>query len=111
MLHHDGSRGKGSRRMPSRDGGARKKRVPTWHKQAAHAVHDIAALSEPTVTLHYLGDHYKNPGERIYVFDQLIAKAGIPYLPRQVGKWQFNITVPAADRNAVMAMIATLEKR
>jgi hypothetical protein len=62
------------------------------------------------VTLDYLGDHYKNPGERIYVFDQLIHKAGIPYFPVQAGRWAFEITVPAASGTAVKALIEKLRR-
>jgi len=98
VLDHAGSRGKGKRRSPGRDGGARKKQTPTWHKQAAHAAESLAALPKPVVTLPYYGDHYKNPGERIYVLDQLLSKARIPYFPAQSSQWAFTITVPEENR-------------
>ncbi len=79
MAHLSGSRGKGARRGPWRDGGARKKRFPTLHKRAVHAAQTLANIPQPAATLDYFGDHYKNPDERVYVFDQLIHKAGVPY--------------------------------
>ena len=110
MAFQSGSRGKGSRRGPWRDGGARKSRPASWQKQAAHASKSLADLPKPVVTLLYLGKHHKNPGEKIYVLDQLIARAGIPYLPIQAGRWAFRITVPADNRVEVEDMIARLQK-
>jgi hypothetical protein len=61
------------------------------------------------VALYYFGDHYKNPGERICVLDQLLAKARIPYVPVQSGRWAFTITVPKASEAVVTAMIQRLK--
>jgi hypothetical protein len=69
MYHRDGSRGKGSRRGPWREGGARKARRPEWQKRAFHAVEAINSITEPVASLWYLSNHRKNPSERIYVLD------------------------------------------
>jgi hypothetical protein len=108
MYHRDGSLGKGSRRGPWREGGARKARRPEWQKRASHAVEAIDSITEPVASLWYLGDHRKNPSERIYVLDQRMAKAGIPYFAEYGNRWSFRVTVSAKYRTRANAIIESL---
>jgi hypothetical protein len=108
MYHRDGSQGKGNRRGPWRDGGAGKKRRPAWQKRAPHAVESMAAIPKPVASLWYMGDHRKNPSERIYVLDQRMAKAGVRYFAAYGGPWAFKITVAAGNRAVATKIVESL---
>jgi hypothetical protein len=111
MYHRDGSRGKGRRRFPGRDGGAGKKRLPEWQKRAAHAAESVAAIPKPVTSIWYMGDHSKNSCERIYVLDQRLAKAGIRYFAAYGGRWFFKITVANGNRARATSIIESLSGR
>src|SRR5437868_11698820 len=84
--HQSGSQGKGSRRLPWRDGGARKQRRPEWRKQAMHAVADPAELGETPAVLPYRPRYGESPEHAIYCLDQAMARAGIAYFPEYWGR-------------------------
>src|SRR2546426_11747456 len=86
--HRSGSQGKGSRRVPWRDGGAHKQRPPEWRKQAMHAVAEPAELGEPFVVLPYRGRYGEAPSHAIYRLDQEMARSDIPYYPEYGGRWR-----------------------
>ena len=94
-----GRRGKGNRRFPGREGGARKRKRPEWHKQAMHAVDDISELGEPLVSLSYRGEWGKPPSVKIHKFDQKIAKTGIRYHAEYLGRWA-GFTIQVVDEHA-----------
>jgi hypothetical protein len=71
------SRGKGSRRSPGRDGGARRQRRVTVAPQARHAVESREALQPPRVALS-CGSH-ERPASFVYRLDVEMAKRRVPY--------------------------------
>ena len=95
-----GRRGKGNRRFPGREGGARKRKRPEWHKQAMHAVDDISELGEPLVSLNYRGEWGKPPSVKIHKFDQKIAKTGIRYHAEYLGRWNGGFIIRVLDKHA-----------
>ena len=104
-----GSRGKGKRRVPWRDGVARKKKSPEWHKQAMHSVNDIEELGEPIVSLIYRGEWGEPAATKIYKFDQKIAKTGISYHAEYLGWWHgFTIQVIDKHKQKVQSIIDTI---
>jgi hypothetical protein len=108
------SRGKGSRRVPWRDGGRRKRKPVTWRKQATHAVDDPSELSGELVWDYYQCPSGRSPHQGIYLFDQEAARAGIRYYAELSGSRfypAFFIHVPVADKDKVTAIIARLENR
>ena len=88
-----GTRGKGNRRSPGRDGGARSKHIENWRKQARHAVADQAYLASPLAALLYMSRVTQKPDILIYKFDQQAAKADIRYHAEYHGRGQFTIRV------------------
>lgn len=107
-----GSRGKGSRRRPWRDGGAGKSPYPQWHKQAAHAVWTKEELGEPLAALHYSGSWGQSPSKRIYKFDQKIAPTKIRYFAEfSNASWRapFTIWVHQDHASTVQKLIGELE--
>jgi hypothetical protein len=104
-----GSRGKGSRRMPWRDGGRRKQRCSEWRKQAMHAVDDPATLEEPVAALTFRGYLCDKPEHLIYRLDQEMARAGIPYHPEYGGRWRgYTIAVTARHKEKVREIMKRL---
>src|SRR2546428_640909 len=83
-----GNPGKGSRRVPWRDGGRRKQRRSEWRKQAMHAVAELAALAAPLTSLPCRGPYWERPKHLIYRLDQELARAGIAYYPEYGGRWR-----------------------
>ncbi len=94
-----GSRGKGKRRVPWRDGGAHKQKRLEWRKQAMHSVNDISELGEPLVSLTYSGEWGQTAAVKIYKFDQKIAKTGIRYHAEYLG-WWVGFTIRVLDEHA-----------
>src|SRR5438445_6317187 len=108
--HQSGSQGKGSRRLPWRDGGARKKRRPEWRKQAMHAVADPAELGETPAVLLYRPRYGESPEHAIYCLDQAMARAGISYFPEYWGRWRgFTLSVAAEQREQVHSLLVRLK--
>ena len=120
------SRGKGSRRMPGREGGRRKAKaiLPggksndedrlTWRKHAQHAVASLADLTEPfcpLVTSGFFGD---SAADFIYKFDQCIAKWGLPYYAECTGRrhqWTFKVWVSSGNASDVNEIIARIRMK
>jgi hypothetical protein len=108
--HMSGSRGKGKRRGPWRDGGAHKQKRPEWRKQAAHAVEEPAELAEPLTCLQYRGRFREKPAHAIYRFDQRIVPTGIRYFPEYQGLWRgFAIHVSAEHQVRVEEILRQLD--
>ena len=108
------SRGKGSRRLPGRDGGRRKQRIAQWRKQAVHAVDGADELHAPLVPLTYTCPRGKSPAEGIYLFDQAMACTGIRYQAELYGSRFFPvfiIRVPTESARTVTHVITKVEKR
>jgi hypothetical protein len=108
------SRGKGSRRVPWRDGGRRKQKRSEWQKRAAHAVKELSELSGVLVVLPYRCPSGRTPAEAIYRIDQQIARTGIRYYAELHGTphWPlFMIQVPAQDAARVRSLIEQVEKQ
>jgi len=105
------SRGKGGRRFPGRDGGARKHRPVRWRKQAVHAVEQFPKnVGEVTELTCYWPCLDYTAAEWIYLFDQRIAGTGIPYAPEFHGQ-VFTVRVPASAAAKVSAIITQIQKR
>lgn len=107
-----GSRGKGGRRAPGRDGGRRKQKGVAWRKQAMHAVDDATQLGE-LVELSFMCPFGQSAAESIYLFDQEMARAGIRYCPELRGSLRFprfSLLVPADCADAVRAIITQIQK-
>jgi len=101
-----GSRGKGNRRVPWRDGGAKKMTAAVWPKQAHHAVNKVEELGTPIVSLTYHGEWGETGATKIYKFDQKIAKTGIPYHAEYLGWWHgFTIQVHEEHKQQVQEII------
>src|SRR5205814_6331606 len=107
-------RGKGSRRVPWRDGGKGRRKRAEWRKQAPHAVNDLSLLSQPVAELQYECPGGRSPAEGIYLFDQRIARSGIGYHAELHGSrfWPvFTIRVAADCAETVCAIIAEIGRR
>src|SRR5262245_25998496 len=105
------SRGKGSRRVPWRDGGKGKRKLAAWRKQATHAVEGLPKETGEIVELRYSVSYGRSAAEGIYLFDQRIARTNIRYeveLRRSGICSQFVIRVPAPHAAAVTAIIAQI---
>jgi hypothetical protein len=94
-----GSKGKGSRRLPGRDGGRGRSRPGTeaWKKRASHAVAEVD-LRHPTVKLGYSGKFREPLENAAYRLDQAFALNGIAYsvcVPE--GHAFLEVTVSKAD--------------
>src|SRR5262249_13008801 len=108
------SRGKGSRRVPWRDGGKGKRKVAAWRKQAVHSVDDLAELPGELVALRYVCPADHTAAESIYLFDQRIAHTGIRYHAELHGTrhWPvFTIRVSADQGDRVSVILAQMGKR
>jgi len=108
------SRGKGSRRVPWRDGGRVKRKRPTWRKQATHSVDEVPEAWDEVVELTYRPQSRRSPAEAIYLLDQEVAGMAIRYTAELGGTrcWPvFTIRVPASCAAAVGAIIARIERR
>src|SRR5205809_999431 len=107
--HQSGSQGKGKRRGPWRDGGARKQRRPEWRKQAMHPVAEQAELGEAPAVLPYRARRGEPPEHAIYCLDQAMARAGIAYYPEYQGRWRgFTVSVPASHQERALEVIGRL---
>jgi hypothetical protein len=84
---HESSRsqGKGNRRWPGRPGGARKRKRQEWAKRATHMVESLEDLPQPTMTRSFSTIWGKTPAEVVYLLDQEMAKAAIPYFAEMSG--------------------------
>lgn len=108
------SRGKGSRRVPWRDGGRGKQKAAEWRKQATHAVDELTALSGEVVSLTYSPPFGRSAADAIYLFDQEIAHTGIRYHAELQGSRLsplFTIRVLSDEAARATALIARLQKR
>ena len=112
MAFRPGSRGKGVRRFPGRDGGARKRKQRDWVKQAHHATRSVQDLGAPLARLTYDGDWDKTPEENIYKLDQEVAKAGFQYFAEYLGRWWgFEITVSKQHDATMRRIIGRVEPK
>ena len=110
MAFISGSKGKGSRRFPGRDGGRRRGHPEDWSKQARHATQSTADLMPPLVTLRYQGEWLAPASKNIYRFDQLVAKIGAFYYPRYRNRLEgFDITVAKSHEDDIRKIIDMLE--
>jgi hypothetical protein len=108
------SRGKGSRRLPWRDGGRRKQKVAEWRKQATHAVEALTELTGELVRVHYHSPFGQKPGESIYRFDQEAARSSLRYFAELGGYRRapvFTLHVPVDQAAAVQAIVARLRRQ
>ena len=108
------SRGKGSRRVPGRDGGRRKRKPVEWRKQATHAVDDVSQLDGVLIELTHVCPFGRSAAECIYLFDQEVARAGIRYHAELRGTRltpMFALRVPAAHEGTVRAIIDRVRKK
>lgn len=108
------SRGKGSRRLPGRDGGRRKRKVAEWRKQATHAVDALTELTGELIRLDYHCPFGHAPGESIYRFDQEAARIGLRYFA-ELGGYRlapvFTLHVSVDQAATVLAIIARLRRQ
>ena len=93
------SRGKGNRRFPGRDGGARRGRLAEWVKRAQHVVSadelgdDIAEVDLRST---------ERPEQAIYRFDQIAASEG----------WQYAAELTSSSyRTTVFRIIVNISHR
>ena len=109
------SRGKGSRRGPWREGGARKRKRPApWQHRAQHIAESAEELSQPVVAVNYSGAFGEDAGLTIYRLDQEMAQIGVRYFAEYQGDdfrtAHFKIHVPTKHADAVAAVLARLKK-
>src|SRR6266436_6614375 len=105
------SRGKGSRRMPGRDGGRRKSKPAIWRKQAQHAVDSVDELKGPVHPLLIQGRYGDSAPDMIYRFDQDMAKIGLPYYAEFSGwrhGWTFRVWVLEDRASNVQEIISRI---
>ena len=112
MAFRPGSRGKGIRRFPGRDGGAHKRKQCDWAKQAHHATASVQDLTPPLATLVYEGDWDQPPEKNIYKLDQEVARLGLRYFAEYLGQWWgFEITVSEEHEAAMLQAIRRVEPK
>ncbi len=110
MAFISGSKGKGARRFPGRDGGRRRGHRSDWSKQARHATESTDDLTPPLVTLQYEGKWGGSAANNIYKFDQLMSKLGTRYFAEYNGRWRgFAITVSKEHEQDTRKIIAALQ--
>ena len=106
-----GSKGKGSRRRPGRDGGRRSSKThgDAWSKRVTHAV-DLVELRKPTRPRLGFPSRFREPlTDAAYRMDQAFAQASIPYAVRlPEGARCFDIFVSAEDVDRADAMLRRL---
>jgi hypothetical protein len=106
-----GSKGKGSRRRPGRDGGRRSSKTggDAWRKRISHAV-DLGELRKPTRPRLWFPSRFREPmADTAYRMDQAFAQASIHYavnVPH--GASYFDIFVSAEDVERTDAMLRRL---
>ncbi len=113
MAAHSGARGKGGRRGPWRDGGARKRRaVGAWRNRTRHMTENVDELDQPIAHRYYDGAFGHTPEHAIYVLDQELGRRGVRYFAQYGGVLgrcaRFLIHVAAGHENALEAALATL---
>lgn len=112
-----GSKGKGSRRFPGKDGGAgRKRAAAAWQKRATFMKQSLADLPAPHGIISFHGIWDKSSEESIYLLDQAMVEHGIDYFAEKAGerlKWwsRFKIIVNRSRFEDAREIISNLEKR
>ena len=106
-----GSKGKGNRRRPGRDGGRRGAKVvaAAWRKRVSHAV-DLTALRDPKRPKFGFPSKFRETLESAaYRMDQFFAKAEIAYsVDVPDGAGYFDIQVGAVDLERTNALLKRL---
>src|SRR5882672_8067725 len=106
------SRGKGSRRLPGRGGGAHARKKQKWERQAVHKLSCLEELTPPATVLLYSGRWGRDAEESIYLFDQEAAKSKIVYYAEYwTGSWRwpvFSIWVSEENKQAAQQIIERL---
>jgi len=111
------SRGKGSRRVPWRDGGRRKTKSVSWRKQAQHALDSVDDFVGPVHLLMIHGYYGDSASDMIYRFDQAMAKIGVHYYAEFSGqrqalwRWTFKVWVLAAKVAEVQEIISRIKRK